>query len=150
VSYEIDEITDFVDGGRKSLKISPRANPVVVYGGTWKLLLDNGLQELTGMLLRGELTAKDMGVLLSLTETMGMGNRISETQAQLAKRIESHQSVVSRSVVKLKELDLIREDMVSPLVVVKGRTEDYPHVLATWNRLAKTERLSFGKQESKA
>lgn len=135
MSYEIDEITDFVDGGRKQLKISPRANPVVVYGGTWKLLLDRGMGQLTHWILGGELAAKDIGIFLLLVEHMEPGNRMGLTQIQVAERIKSHQSVVSRSMQKLKAVGLVRGAMLNPEIITKGRTEDYEATLQAWHKL---------------
>lgn len=133
--YEVDEVTEFVDGGRKQLKISPRPNPVQVLGGTWKLFLDHGTEELTEHLLQGRLSAKEVGIFLHLVSRMGVGNTVVMAQRPLADRLGVSVSYVSRVLGKLKALGLLRDGMLSPLVVTKCRTEDYPPLLAAWHKL---------------
>lgn len=134
--YEIDEVTDFVDGGRKQLKVSPRANPLQVYGSTWKIVLDSGMRDLTRMLLQGQLSGKEMGVFWDLVEHMSHGNVVQTSQKQLAERYGVSVAYVSKVLIKLRAVGLLRGMMVSPLVVVKCRTEDYPPIVATWHAQA--------------
>lgn len=135
MQYEVEEVRDFVDEGRKSLRVTARVNPLVVYGGTWKLFLDRGMGWVTEMLLRGEVSGKEMGFFLYLVDQMGPGNTINPNQKALADYFGCSVSYVSRVLRGLKHVGLIREGMVNPEVVTKGRTEDYATTLARWHGL---------------
>lgn len=131
--YEVDEVVDYVDGGRKALKVSRRENPVEVYGGTWSLLLDQGL----GRLLAAGLSAGEIEFFLHLVRWAGAGNRIQMSQKEMGEAIGKVQ--VSRKMAALKAKGFVRggdrDWMVSPLVVTSVRTADYKALVGMWGRM---------------
>ena len=133
--YEIEEVMDYVDENRKSLKVTRHTPAVQVYGGTWKIWLDKGQKELNGLIDKKELSLADYRMFTFMVENMNRVNVCDMKQKGIADVLNQQQSFVNRKIRKLRSLDLVRGNMVNPGIAVFGDSKLYPDVLDKWNSL---------------
>ena len=133
--YEIEEVMDYVDENRKSLKVVRHTPAIQVYGGTWKVWLDKGSERFNRLILDQKLSGMDVYMFNFMAQHMNRVNVVDMKQVKMAELMQREQAYVSKKIRKLKSLDLIRGNMVNPEIVVFGDSKLYPDVLDKWNSL---------------
>lgn len=99
-------------------------------------------------LSRLDLTGQDHRVLWALLGTMEYENTITVNQGVIAGILEIHRSAISRSITRLKDVDIIRhcgkvgvldKYMISPYLAIKSRNNRIGYVIDSWEDLPQAE-----------